>query len=148
MLEGHPWLYGSAWGFSVETGTHALRLMAGGLFDEHPGVQVILGHLSELVPFNIWRTDHRLKVKPAGIPARKPLREYLRSNFHLTTSGNFSTPALRFTLDEVGADRVLFSADCPFESMGEAAGWFDALDLDREAHEKIAAGNARRLLGL
>ncbi|WP_326837248.1 amidohydrolase family protein [Amycolatopsis rhabdoformis] len=148
MLEGHPWLYGSAWGFSVETGTHALRLMASGLFDEHPGVQVILGHLGELLPFNIWRTDHRLKVKPAGIPARRPLRDYLRENFHLTTSGNFATRELLFTIDEVGADRVLFSADYPFESMTEAAAWFDALDLDREVHEKIAEGNARKLLGL
>jgi len=62
IYEGHPWLLGSAWAFSVETGTHALRLMGSGLFDVFPRLQVILGHFGELLPFNIWRTDHRIEV--------------------------------------------------------------------------------------
>lgn len=143
---GHPWLYGSAWAFSVETATHALRLMGSGLFDRHPGVQIILGHLGELLPFNIWRTDHRFRVAPRGLDVQHSFGHYLRWNFHLTTSGNFRTPALLNTIQEVGADRLLFSADYPFEDMREAGTWFDALELNDADLTKIARTNAQRLL--
>lgn len=145
---GHPWLYGSAWAFSVETATHALRLMGSGLFDRHPGINIILGHLGELLPFNIWRTDHRLAVAPRGLAVNHTFGHYLRSNFYLTTSGNFRTPALLNALQEVGADRLLFSADYPFEDMREAAEWFDRLELNDADLHKIAYGNAEALLSL
>jgi 2,3-dihydroxybenzoate decarboxylase len=148
QYEGHPWLYGSAWAFSVETGTHALRLMGSGLFDRHPGIMIILGHLGELLPFNIWRTDHRLAVAPRGLEVKRTFGHYLRTNFFLTTSGNFRTPALLNTLQEVGADRLLFSTDYPFENMREAAAWFDQLELNENDLRKIARTNAQRLLRL
>ncbi|HWL86063.1 MAG TPA: amidohydrolase family protein, partial [Polyangiaceae bacterium] len=146
--DGHPWLLGSAWAFSIETGTHALRLMGSGLFDAYPKVQIILGHFGELLPFNIWRTDHRLGVAPRGIKSRKPFSHYLCNNFYLTTSGNFRTPALHNVLAEVGADRVMFASDYPFESMLEASEWFDRVGLNATDHAKIASGNARKLLKL
>lgn len=148
QYDGHPWLYGSAWAFSVETATHMLRLMGSGLFDRHPGIQVILGHLGELLPFNIWRTDHRLAVAPRGIPAARTFGHYLRNNVVVTTSGNFRTPALLNVIHEMGADRILFSADYPFEDMLEAAAWFDALELNDGDLRKIASENARRVLRL
>jgi len=146
QYHGHPWLYGSAWAFSVETGTHALRLMGSGLFDRHPNLNIILGHLGELLPFNIWRTDHRVAVAPRGIDIQQSFGYYLRNNFYLTTSGNFRTPALLNTIQEVGADRLLFSADYPFEDMREAADWFDRLEINDNDHIKIARTNAQALL--
>ncbi len=148
QYDGHPWLYGAAWAFSVETGTHALRLMGSGLFDRHPGLRVILGHLGELLPFNIWRTDHRLAIAPRGLAVDHTFGHYLRTNFYLTTAGNFRTPALLDTIQEVGADHLLFSADYPFEDMREAAAWFDRLELDEADLTKIARTNAARLLRL
>jgi len=148
IYDGHPWLLGSAWGFSVETGTHALRLMGSGLFDRYPGVQVILGHFGELLPFNIWRTDHRIEVAPRGIPARQQFGYYLRNNFYLTTSGNYRTPALLNSLLEVGADRLLFATDYPFEQMSDATTWLDGVEINESDHAKIASENARRLLKL
>ncbi len=147
QYDGHPWLYGSSWAFSVETGTHALRLMGSGLFDRHPGISIIIGHLGELLPFNIWRTDHRLAVAPRGLDVEHSFGHYLRNNFYLTTSGNFRTPALLNAIQEVGADRIMFSADYPFESMEEAAVWFDDVELNDRDKAKIAAGNAQRLFG-
>lgn len=148
QYDGHPWLYGSSWAFSVETGTHALRLMGSGLFDRHPNLNIILGHLGELLPYNIWRTDHRLEVAPRGLDVQHSFGHYLRNNFYLTTSGNFRTPALLNSIQEVGADRIMFSADYPFESMEEAVGWFDGIELNDHDKTKIAAGNAERLFGL
>src|ERR1051326_6145678 len=73
ILEGHPWLRGSAWAFTVETATHALRIMASGVFDRYPKATVILGHLGECLPYNVWRIDHRIGWTPRGIPAKRKI---------------------------------------------------------------------------
>jgi predicted TIM-barrel fold metal-dependent hydrolase len=110
-----------------------------------PRLNIILGHLGELLPFNIWRTDHRLAVAPRGLAVQHSFGHYLRNNIYLTTNGDFRTPALLNTLQEVGADRLLFSADYPFEDMREAATWFDRIELNDTDLHKIVHGNARRL---
>lgn len=148
LYEGHPWFLGSAWAFTVETATHALRLMASGLFDRFPRLQIVLGHLGECLPYNIFRTDSRLKKIPRGIPAKKPLSEYLQKNFYLTTSGNFRTPTLVDAIAEVGADRIMFSADYPFEPLSDAAEWLDRADISDADRRKIARGNAEALFKL
>ena len=148
-VQGHPWLRGSVWSFGVETATHALRLMTCGLFDEYPNLTLILGHLGETIPNAIWRMDHRISAIPRGIPAKKKLAVYLRNNFYTTTSGNFCTQTLLNTMLVVGADRVLFSVDHPFEKMSEAAEWFDRVDAISETDwVKIARTNVDTLLKL
>jgi 2,3-dihydroxybenzoate decarboxylase len=146
--EGHPWLYGPAWAFAAETSVHALRLMASGLFDKYPKLTIILGHLGENIPAHIWRTDHRLKKMPLGIPAKRTLTEYLRENFYLTTSGNFRDNTLHEVISEIGIDRVLFSADWPFEEISQAAEWFDHCSLSEADRQKVGRDNAKRLFGL
>lgn len=151
IIDGHPWLMGPAWQFSVETGCHALRLIGSGLFDEHPRLQIILGHLGELLPYNIWRTSHWASAdgkNPMGVPAKRPFIDYLRTNFHVTTSGNFRTIAMRNAMAELGTERVLFATDHPFESMSEASDWFDACEIGENDREAIGYRNARRLFGL
>jgi 2,3-dihydroxybenzoate decarboxylase len=86
---GYRWLAGSPWGFAVETSIHALRLMASGLFDEYPKLNVIVGHLGEGLSFGIWRVENRIR-RGSGTPkAKLPMSQYLRENFYITTSGNF-----------------------------------------------------------
>lgn len=147
---GHPWLTNSRWGFTPETATHALRLMASGLFDKYPGLNVVLGHLGETLPAALWRIDHRIsRMPPVGIPAKQKLSDYFRRNFYVTTSGNFCTATLINAISFMGTDRVLFSVDHPFEHMSEAAQWFDGLDVLSPADKlKIAWGNAQKLLKL
>jgi len=146
--EGYPWLAGSPWGFAVETSIHALRLMASGLFDEYPRLKVILGHLGEGLPFGIWRVDHRI-ARGSGTPkAKLPMSHYLRENFYITTSGNFHTQALTNVILEVGADRVLYSVDYPFEDMVEAKDWLDQAAISEADRMKIARGNTQKLFHL
>lgn len=147
-MEGHPWLRGSVWFFGVETATHALRLMASGLFDQYPKLTIILGHLGETLPNVIWRIDHRLKGESANIPAKKTFTDYLRNNFYVTTSGNFYTPALTNAIATMGADRILFSVDFPYEQTHEAAEWFDHAEIGDTDRTKIARTNAQKLLKL
>jgi 2,3-dihydroxybenzoate decarboxylase len=146
--EGHPWLIGPAWGFGADTALHALRLMGSGLFDRYPNLTIILGHLGECLPFSIWRVDHRVALTPLGIPAKKTMTAYLRTNFFLTTSGNFRTPSLLNAVAEVGANRILFSVDYPFEDITEAVRWFNAVEISDSDRHKIEAENARGLFRL
>lgn len=148
IYEGHPWLRGAAWAFGVETATHALRLMASGLFDRYPNLTVVLGHLGEGLPFNMWRIDHRIAKRSDGIPTKRPLADYLRNNFYLTTSGNFRTAALVDAMNVVGAGGIMFSVDYPFEECGEAAAWFDTADIDGRDRLKIGRENAAALFHL
>jgi gamma-resorcylate decarboxylase len=146
--EGYEEIVRAAWGFGVETGTHAIRLMLGGVFDRHPGVQVVLGHLGETLPFAVWRLEHRVGLRPYGKSLDRPVSAYLRENFFVTTSGNFSSRALIATIAELGADRVLFAADYPYESMRHAAEWFDAAPINPADLARIGRANAVRLLGM
>jgi predicted TIM-barrel fold metal-dependent hydrolase len=150
IYAGHPWLLGPTWAFGQETAVHALRLMASGLFDRHPALKIILGHMGEGLPYSIWRVDHRnawVKV-PKSHPAKKPLGDYFRQNFWLTTSGNFRTQTLIDAMLEVGADRILFSTDWPFENVDHAATWFDAASISEADRLKIGRSNAIELFKL
>ena len=146
--EGHPWLLGPVWAFGAETAIHALRLMASGIFDKYPRLKIILGHLGEGLPYSMWRVDHRLKKSSRGIPARKPLSEYFRRNFYITTAGNFRTQTLLDAMLEVGADHLLFSTDYPFEEISDAADWFDATSISENDRIKIGRLNAIQLFKL
>jgi 2,3-dihydroxybenzoate decarboxylase len=150
IYQGHPWLLGPTWAFGQETAVHALRLMASGLFDRHPDLKIVLGHMGEGLPYSIWRVDNRnawVKL-PKGYPAKKPLGEYFRNNFYLTTSGNFRTQSLIDALLEVGSDRLLFSTDWPFENVDHAASWFDSAAISEADRLKIGRTNAVRLFEL
>ena len=142
--EGHPWLIGSPWDFAEETAIHSLRLMGCGLFDDYPKLQIVIGHLGERIPFDLWRLDHRLSMLP-GRPAKRTMAEYFRNNFHITTSGNFCTQSLIHAILTVGADRVLFAVDYPFEDHVQAAEWFDAAEIAEQDRMKIGRDNAKAL---
>lgn len=150
IYEGHPWLLGPTWAFGQETAVHALRLMASGLFDAHPRLQIVLGHMGEGLPYSIWRVDNRnaWTGQPPRYPAKRKLGEYFQQNFHLTTSGNFRTQTLIDAMLEIGADRILFSTDWPFENVDHAAQWFDAAPISEADRLKIGRTNAQRLFKL
>ena len=147
--EGHPWLMSAPWGFAVETSTHALRLCGSGVFDDFPNLRICLGHLGENIPFGLWRIDARMRFSRRGYRGKRPLGDYFREHFHITTSGNFNDAAFRCTLDVLDHDKIYFCADYPFEKMEDATDWFDATDVI-SANEKRAIGrdNAIRLFGL
>lgn len=140
-------LLGPTWAFTVETATHCLRLIVSGLFDRWPNLQIIIGHMGELLPFAVQRTEQRLSHLPALNLERGP-QQCLRENFYLTTSGNFHTPSLIGALLQVGADRLLFAADHPFERTADAAAWFDNAPISETDRLKIGRTNSQTLLGL
>jgi predicted TIM-barrel fold metal-dependent hydrolase len=150
FYEGHSWLWGPTWAFAAETAVHALRLIGSGLFDEHPKLQIVLGHLGEGIPVQLWRIDGRngWMQAPHKYPARHGVGHYFRKHFHLTTSGNFHTPSLTNAVTEMGVDRVMFSVDWPFEDVGQGAEWFDQAEISDADRAMIGRTNAVRLFKL
>ena len=150
-IQGYPELFGIAYGTTFETASHALRLMLSDLFDRHPNVQVILGHLGEGLPFILPRTQHRLEVQYDGARGAKALRRpsyYLANNFWLTTSGYYDPKSFLEAIEQIGEDRVLFSADYPYERMTSAARWFDDGQFSNALKLKVGRENAKKLFGL
>lgn len=136
----------AAWGWHIETAIHVLRLILGGAFDRYPGLQLIIGHLGETLPFMLPRLDRGLP--PQMTKLDRPISAYLRENVHYTFSGFNYTATFLDLLLEVGVDRILFSADYPYSSMMEARTFLDQLPVSPADKERIAHGNAELLLRL
>jgi len=134
------------WGWHIETGVHVLRMVLGGVFDRYPKLQIVIGHLGEALPFMIQRVNY--KMPPAITKLKHPVSYYLRENVHYTFAGFNFTPTFTDLLSEVGIDRIMFSADYPYESMAEARKFLDTLPISADDKEKIAHGNAERLFKL
>jgi 2,3-dihydroxybenzoate decarboxylase len=129
----------------VETATQGIRLVLSGVFEAYPRLKIILGHLGESLPFSLWRIDMALARQGNR---KTPFRDTFREHFWITTSGNFSTPALLCCVMEMGADRILFSVDYPFVPNPPGVKWMEQVPLSAEDRAKILHGNAQRLLRL
>jgi predicted TIM-barrel fold metal-dependent hydrolase len=150
IYRGFPNLVQSAFAFTPETAAHSLRIMCSGVLDRYPTIQIILGHAAEALPFMIHRTQLRLSIGVPGSngPCKKPVMEYFQQNFYATTAGVARESALNITVEEMGQDRVMFSADYPYESAEDQADWFDGLQMNENTREALACGNAKRLFKL
>ena len=143
-LAGYNVLARPMWGWGVETGSHALRIICGGVFHRYPKAKLILGHLGETLPFQLWRFDSR--SAPYGWNLPKPPSQYLKENVWVTTSGMYDLPPLRCSVDALGRDRVMFSADYPFDWPG--CEFLDTVAIDEGLRADIAYNNAAKLLNL
>jgi 2,3-dihydroxybenzoate decarboxylase len=148
LLQGMPVLHGASFGWGVETGGHALRLLFGGVFDRFPGVKIILGHMGEFLPFMRWRLDSRFDAYPHGITLKQKPSAYFQSNIFITTSGVCSAPTLVGALGEMGAHNVLFSIDYPYETTVDACNFIEQTPMDDATRALVCHGNARRLFKL
>ena len=145
-FEGYEEIARAGWGFAVDTSIHFLRILFSGAFDAYPKLKIILGHLGEGLPFAMHRlNDHTaLAAKRRGL--KKTPLEYIRDNLVVTTSGNWYEPAFVCTLLALGADNILWAIDWPYEANSAGMTFFNKLSLNDIDREKIAHGNAERLL--
>jgi predicted TIM-barrel fold metal-dependent hydrolase len=132
------------WGWHVETGMHCLRLILNGVFDRFPSLKIIVGHMGENLPFSIARAEMVLGRGAADL--KRSVGEYFHENFYLTTSGYFTTPPFQCMQQVVGIDRIMFSVDYPFSSNIVGRKFLDSLPVTEQEKQKIAHGNAEKLL--
>jgi predicted TIM-barrel fold metal-dependent hydrolase len=136
----------AAWGWHIDTATHVLRLILSGAFDRYPRLQLIIGHLGEGLPFMLPRLALALPKEVTKL--QRPIDAYLRENLHYTISGFNYLPTFLDLLLQVGVERIMFSADYPYASMARARTFLDQLPVSPADKERIAHGNAERLLQL
>jgi 5-carboxyvanillate decarboxylase len=144
-------LYFAGWGFAAEAGLHAMRLIMSGVLERYPRLKIVLGHMGEAIPFWLQRIDNRYRLQTKLGAVRELVRlpsEYFLENFVITTSGVCSEPALRLSLDVLGAERILFAADYPYESIEEAVTFIDSADVTEEERSQIYWKNAARVFHL
>jgi 2,3-dihydroxybenzoate decarboxylase len=146
--EGHPELVGAIWGWGVETATHALRLLFGGVFDRFPKLKIVLGHMGEGLPMLLWRFDSRFAVYSQGIKLGLKPSEYFGRNIFITTSGVCSPAALTCSIEEMGAEAVMFSVDYPYEGIEIAANFIESAPMSDDVREQVCSRNAERILKL
>lgn len=129
---------GAIYGFAIETSVHMLRMVIGGVFDRFPTLTFVVGHLGEGLPFWLYRLDymHNAIVRANRYEGVKPLQrkvsDYLKSNFYFTTSGMPWEPAIMLTRSVIGADRVMYAMDYPYQYLPDEVKMSDALPLSAE----------------
>ncbi len=141
----------AAWGYAVETATHAFRLMLSGVFDRFPNLKIVLGHMGEGIPFWLYRIDywngrHQGHTAPQ---LEMSASEYFKRNFAITISGVYQRSALDLCLTELGDESIMFATDHPYQPMGDAMAFVPQIeDLPEETRERLMFRNAERIFGL
>ena len=149
LMNGRLNLDGAIWGFQMDTGLHAMRLIVSGVFDQFPNLKIVLGHMGEGVPYWLYRIDYMYNVFAA--PGRGRFRtkkmpsDYVKENFLITTSGMNDHAVLKYCHEVLGPDNIMFAIDYPYQDTKGAADFMNSAQLPRPDLEKIAHGNAERI---
>ena len=136
----------AGWGFGIEMSTAAVRLILSGIFEKHPRLKIILGHLGEGLPFLLDRTHEGITTRQPSGKRQVSFRDTFCKHFYITTSGNFSDSALLCSLMEMGSDRILFAVDWPYNSNKDGTDWIKSTKLSPDDYQKITHLNAEKLL--
>lgn len=147
-------LDGAVFGFGVETSLHTLRIITSGVFDEFPKLKLVIGHMGESLPYWMFRLDymHGVTVRANRYECMKPLKkqvsDYLKENVYVTNSGMAWAPAIRFSQQVLGDDRVLYAMDYPYQYEVDEVAVLDNEDISDESKKKFYQTNAERIFKL
>lgn len=136
-------------GVPVEDALLVATLIFGGIFDACPELKVCIAHGGGPACFGMGRLDRGWQVRSeARMHIQHPPSTYQR-HFYYDCVTN-SEVALRFLIDQVGADHVVLGSDWPFVGWEPSPpGWVQSLtSLTPEEKEKILCKNLEQLLGL
>lgn len=167
----HPQITASQFGFHINDALFFLKLYVHNIFDNYSNIQWIAGHMGETLIWYLWRYDHRTKIYKNEQKSFEKLKNKAKKKFInfpkktltqifttqkgkknaqvvSTTSGWFNTPALNFSIDNVGINNILFSIDTPYEKFDVGMKWFDNLKLSKNYKEKLGWKNANNILSI
>ncbi|GAB4042011.1 amidohydrolase family protein [Spirosoma jeollabukense] len=136
----------AGFGWHAETAIHVLRLVLSGTFERFHNLQLIIGHMGETLPVMMARCDLIFSQEMTHLP--RTISQTLQQQVYITTSGIFTQPPLLAALATFGVDRILFSVDYPFSANEQGRAFLNSINLPPTDVEKIAHGNADRLLKL
>ncbi|MGA3295118.1 MAG: amidohydrolase family protein [Candidatus Acidiferrales bacterium] len=136
------------WGYQAETGLHGLRIITSGVLDQFPKLQIVLGHMGEGIPYWFYRLDFmhaRVRIDFGRLKLKLLPSEYFKRNFYITTSGMNWDPPLRYCIEVMGADRIMWAIDYPYQDHPDAVEFMDAARISEKEKHAIYHENAERL---
>ena len=139
-------LEAAGWGWHSETALHVLRLALSGALDRHPGLQLIIGHMGEMLPMMLARADDVFRLDVDHL--RRPVGQTILDQVWITTSGIFTEPPFLAALLTFGIDRIMFSVDHPYASNTQGRAFLERISLPPADMAKLTHGNADALLKL
>jgi len=140
-------MYTALWAFQAEVSVHAMRMILSGLFERFPKLKIVIGHMGESIPYNIWRCDYIYGVHKGwgDVPGNLKPSEVFKRNFWITTSGVEHTPALKYCIEVLGADRIMWAIDYPYQVSPPAVAWMNSAEISDADRELIFHGNAEQI---
>jgi predicted TIM-barrel fold metal-dependent hydrolase len=137
--------YGALGGFPHDVWLHTMGLIFSGTFDKYPKLRLVIGHLGECLPLHLYRFDW-MQSNADGIPGlrggqpavtlKHPVSHYFHNNIWVTTSGVGWEPAIKFCMEVMGPDRVLYAMDYPYQQSSDELAVYDRLQIP-DAHKKM-----------
>ena len=135
----------AGWGWHSETAIHILRLILSGVLDRLPNLQIIIGHMGEMLPFALARST---AVFSQAKQLKRSVTEAFVQQVHITTSGYFTRPPFECARAVLGLERMMYSVDYPFSPTTNGKNFLAQLQLDSSELAALTHGNAERLLKL
>ena len=157
----HPYEFrgfgGALAGFSHEVWMHVMGLIMSGAFDRFPALRVVIGHMGEGMPLLLYRfdwmqsnADGRSGLRGGAPPVtlRHKISHYFKTNIWITTSGQGWEPSVKFCMDVLGPDRVIYAMDYPYQQSADEVAAYDAFDISAEHKMMLMQTNAERVFRL
>jgi predicted TIM-barrel fold metal-dependent hydrolase len=148
---------GALAGFTHEVWMHTMGLIFSGAFDRFPNFRLVIGHMGEAMPLLLYRFDWMqsnadgksgLRGGAPAVKLRHPVSYYFKKNIWITTSGQGWEPSIKFCMDVLGPDRVIYAMDYPYQQSADEVAAYDAFDMSVEHKRMLMQTNAERVFRL
>ena len=149
--------FGALGGFPHDVWLHTMGLIFSGAFDKYPNFRLVIGHLGECLPLHLYRFDW-MQNNADGVPGlrggqpavtlKHPVSHYFHNNIWITTSGVGWEPAVKFCMDVMGPERVLYAMDYPYQQSSDEVAAYDRMGLSDEHKALLMQRNAEHVFRL
>ena len=148
--------FGALGGFPHDVWLHTMGIIFSGAFDRFPKLRLVIGHMGECMPLQLYRFDW-MQGNADGRPhlrggrqvkLQHPVSHYFHNNIWITTSGVAWEPAIRFCQEVLGPERVLYAMDYPYQQSYDEVAAYDRMAMSAEHKKMLMEDNARRVFRL
>ena len=148
--------FGALGGFPHDVWLHTMGIIFSGAFDRFPKLRLVIGHLGECLPLHLYRfdwmqgnADGRAHLRQGKqVKLKHPVSHYFRNNIWITTSGCGWEPAIRFCMDVLGPERVLYAMDYPYQQSTDELAAYDRMKFTADEKKMLMEDNARHVFRL
>jgi 5-carboxyvanillate decarboxylase len=139
-------LESATWGFQAETGLHGMRILLSGVLDRYPKLKIVLGHMGEGIPYWLWRIDYTYNAfHPPAQRMQLTPSEAFKRNFAITTSGVNSHATLKYVIEVLGIDHVMWAIDYPYQAAPGSVEFMNTAPVSTDDRARLFHGNAERI---